>query len=58
MVMPQDVEAVCSTQTVSHIFDMLEAVANKNKEKALSLYYDLLTLKEPDENTISYSKAV
>ena len=47
MVMPQDVEAVCSTQTVSHIFDMLEAVANKNKEKALSLYYDLLTLKEP-----------
>ena len=38
MVMPQDVEAVCSTQTVSHIFDMLEAVANKNKEKALSLY--------------------
>ena len=26
MVMPQDVEAVCSTQTVSHIFDMLEAL--------------------------------
>lgn len=42
----QDVEAVCSTQTVSHIFDMLSAIAMKQQETALNLYYDLLTLKE------------
>lgn len=45
-VMPQDVEAVCSTQTTSRIFEMIEAVAGKNRDKALSLYYDLLELKE------------
>lgn len=43
----QDVEAVCSTQTTSHIFDMIEAMANHNQTKALELYYELLTLKEP-----------
>jgi DNA polymerase-3 subunit delta len=45
-VMQQDVEAVCSTQTTSRIFEMIEAVAGKNRDKALSLYYDLLELKE------------
>ncbi|MGN0317342.1 MAG: DNA polymerase III subunit delta [Lachnospira sp.] len=42
----EDVEAVCSTQTVSHIFDMISAIAMKQQETALNLYYDLLTLKE------------
>jgi DNA polymerase-3 subunit delta len=41
-----DVEAVCTTQTVSKIFDMVSAIGNKNEQLALSLYYDLLTLKE------------
>ena len=42
----QDVEAVCSTQTVSRIFEMISAIGEKNQQKALKLYYDLLTLKE------------
>ena len=42
-----DVEAVCTTQTVSRIFDMIAAIASKKQQQALSLYYDLLTLKEP-----------
>lgn len=42
-----DVEAVCTTRTSNHIFDMLNALAEKNQKKALQLYYDLLTLKEP-----------
>ena len=42
----QDVEAVCSTQTVSRIFEMISAIGEKNQQKALNLYYDLLTLKE------------
>lgn len=43
----KDVEAICSTQTVSHIFDMISAIASKDQQKALKLYYELLTLKEP-----------
>lgn len=42
-----DVQAVCTYQTVNKIFDMVNAVAEKNQKKALSLYYDLLALKEP-----------
>ena len=41
-----DVEEVCSTQTVSKIFDMISAIGSKNEQLALTLYYDLLTLKE------------
>lgn len=43
----EDVEAVCTTQTVSRIFDMIAAIASKKQQQALSLYYDLLTLREP-----------
>ncbi len=41
-----DVEEVCSTQTVSKIFDMVAAIGNKNEQLALILYYDLIALKE------------
>lgn len=43
----QDVEAVCTTRVTSKIFDMVGAVAEKKQKRALELYYDLLTLKEP-----------
>ena len=43
----EDVEAVCTTRVTSRIFEMVGAVAEKNQKKALELYYDLLTLKEP-----------
>lgn len=42
-----DIEAVCTTQISNHIFDMIRAVTEKNQKKALDLYYDLLSLKEP-----------
>lgn len=42
-----DIEAVCTTRTVNKIFEMVRAVTEKNQKKALDLYYDLLTLKEP-----------
>lgn len=42
-----DIEAICTTRVSNHIFDMLDAVADKKTDKALSLYYDLITLKEP-----------
>ena len=43
----QDIEAVCTKQVSSQIFDMINAVAERNQKKAMELYYDLLTLKEP-----------
>ena len=43
----EDIDAVCVTQITNHIFDMVNAVADKNQRRALDLYYDLLALKEP-----------
>lgn len=42
-----DVEAICTTQISNHIFDMINAIADKKQKQALELYYDLLALKEP-----------
>lgn len=42
-----DVEAICTVTTESRVFDMIHAVAEKQQKKALDLYYDLLSLKEP-----------
>lgn len=42
-----DVEAITTEQTTNKIFDMVNAIAEHNQKKALDLYYDLLTLKEP-----------
>lgn len=43
----EDIEAVCTKRISSHIFDMINAMADKKQKKALDLYYDLLALKEP-----------
>lgn len=42
-----DVEAVCTTHISNHIFDMINAIADRKQKAALELYYDLLALKEP-----------
>lgn len=46
-IMPEDVEAICTTQITNQIFDMINAISEKKQKKALELYYDLLALKEP-----------
>ena len=46
-IQPEDIDAVCVTRISSHIFDMVNAIADKNQKKALNLYYELLALKEP-----------
>lgn len=43
----EDVEAICTTRISNHIFDMINAIADKQTKTALELYYDLLALKEP-----------
>ena len=47
VVTDSDVEAVCTTRISNHIFDMINAIADKQQKRALELYYDLLALKEP-----------
>lgn len=43
----EDVEEICTTLITNQIFDMVNAVASKQQKKALELYYNLLSLKEP-----------
>lgn len=43
----RDVEAVCAERLENRVFQMIEAMAAGQEEAALSLYYDLLALKEP-----------
>ena len=42
----QDIDAVCIEQIQNRIFDMIGAIGEKQKMKALELYYDLLALRE------------
>ena len=42
-----DIEEICTTRTENKIFEMVRAVTEKNQRKALDLYNDLLTLREP-----------
>ena len=42
-----DVEAVSTDQAVNKIFEMIGAVAGRQTRKAMDLYEDLLTLREP-----------
>ena len=42
-----DVETVCTNRISNHIFDMINAIADRQLQHALKLYYDLLALKEP-----------
>ena len=43
----EDVKAVCVPSVGNHIFDMIDALAAKNRQRAMDLYLDLLRLREP-----------
>ncbi len=43
----EDVETICTNRITNHIFDMISAIADRQTQTALQLYYDLLALKEP-----------
>ena len=44
---PEDVEAITTEQTQNKIFDMVDAISSHQQKRALDLYYDLLSLREP-----------
>jgi len=43
----EDVRTICTIQVTNKIFDMVAAIVNRQTRKAMDLYEDLLTLKEP-----------
>ena len=49
----EDVDSLCSVKLQNKIFDMVEAVSNRNQKVALDLYYDLLALKEAPMKILS-----
>lgn len=42
----EDVEMICTEQTSIRVFDLIDAMAERNQKKALDLYYDLISNKE------------
>ena len=49
----KDVEDICSLTVENRIFDMIELMSMHGEKKALELYYDLLTLREPPLKILS-----
>ncbi len=43
----EDVEAICTVRVTNKIFEMVTCIVNRQTRKAMDLYEDLLTLKEP-----------
>jgi DNA polymerase-3 subunit delta len=48
----EDVDAVVTTQITGKIFQMMDAIGLKHRDKALSLYYDLLSVREKPLNIL------
>lgn len=42
----EDIDAICTRGLEDKVFDMVEAVALNDKKRALTLYYDLIALRE------------
>ena len=49
----EDVDVICSENIEDRVFDMLDAIADKNAKKTMELYYDLLALKQPPIKLLS-----
>jgi len=46
LITTEDIDAVVSAQIEGKIFQMMDAIGSKQQQKALSLYYDLLSVRE------------
>lgn len=42
----EDIDKICVSEITGRIFDMVDAIGNKNQRKALDLYYDLIAVRE------------
>lgn len=48
-VAPADIRAICSVRIKDRIFDMIEAISLRNRDKALQIYMDLIALQTPPQ---------
>ncbi|MDD3174554.1 MAG: DNA polymerase III subunit delta, partial [Herbinix sp.] len=46
VILREDIDAVVTTQIIGKIFQMIDAIGSKQPNKALALYYDLLSVRE------------
>jgi len=46
VLMPEDIEIICTKSLETRVFDLVDAVASKNISSALMMYKNLITLKE------------
>lgn len=53
IVTSNDIDEICIRLVSNHVFDMVEAIGMRKLDKALELYYELLTLKEPPFRILS-----
>lgn len=49
----QDVCEICSRSLEDHIFDMMDSIASGDKDRAIRIYYDLVSLEVEPENIIA-----
>ncbi len=49
----EDVQTICTYQAEDKIFDMIDAIGNQNREKAIQLYHDLVYLRKPAMQILS-----
>ena len=49
----KDVDMICTVQINDRIFEMVDAIGNRNRKTALDLYYDLLALRESSFRILS-----
>ena len=50
---PEDIDRLVCRKLEDQVFELTDAIASKNKRKALELYYDMLELKTPPMRIIS-----
>ncbi|MCR4704542.1 MAG: DNA polymerase III subunit delta [Lachnospiraceae bacterium] len=48
-----DIDAVCTREITDHVFEMVDAIAVRDRRKAMRLYQDLLALKVPPLRTLA-----
>lgn len=49
----EDIDAICTVEITGRIFEMMDAIGNRNPELALQLYYDLIATKEAPQKILA-----
>lgn len=47
VIRPEDIDAICTPQSGIRVFDLVDAISERNQKKALDQYHDLIENREP-----------